>query len=73
MSVDLENKINDMSDRLKDDLSVIIAKRSEDEKKNKSNLKLFANSFYQCFVNHNVCGAISIHQIDKNNSFESFI
>ena len=46
MFVDLENEINDMNDRLKDDLSVIIAKKSKDEKKNKSDLKLFANSFY---------------------------
>ena len=46
MSVDFENEINDMSDRLKDDLFVIIAKRSKDEKRNKSDLKLSANSFY---------------------------
>ena len=43
---DLENEINDMSDRFKDNLSVIIAKRSKDEKRNKSDLKLLANSFY---------------------------
>ena len=73
MSVNLENEINDMSDRLKSDLSVITAKRSEDGEKNKSDLKLLANNFYQCFVNHSVCGAINIHQIDKNNFFESFI
>ena len=46
MSVDLESEINDMSDRLKSDLFVIIAKKSKDEEKNKSDLKLFANNFY---------------------------
>ena len=33
MFVDLENEINDMSDRFKDDLFIIIAKRSKDEEK----------------------------------------
>ena len=46
MSVDLENKINDMSDRFKDDLSIIIAKRSRNGEGNRSDLKLLANSFY---------------------------
>ena len=73
MSVDLESEINDMNDRLKNDLSVITAKRSKGGEKNRSDLKLLANSFYQCFVNHNVCDAISIHQIDKNNFFGNFI
>ena len=43
--VDLESEINDISDQFKSDLFVIIAKRSKG-KKNKSDLKLFANSFY---------------------------
>ena len=73
MSVDLESEINDISDRFKGDLFVIIAKRSKGEKRNKNDLKLLANSFYQCFVNHRVNNAISIHQIDKNNFFEDFI
>ena len=46
MFVNLKNEINDISDRLKDDLFVIIAKRSRDEEENKSDLKLLANSFY---------------------------
>ena len=46
MFVDLESEINDMSDRFKSDLSVIIAKRSKDEERNRSDLKLFANNFY---------------------------
>ena len=62
-----------MNDRLKGDLSVITAKRSKGGEENKNDLKLSANNFYQCFVNHSVCGAISIHQTDKNNFFEDFI
>ena len=47
MFIDLENEIiNDMSNRLKDNLFIIIAKKSRGEEKNKRDLKLFANSFY---------------------------
>ena len=46
MFVDLENEINDISDRFQDDLFVIFAKKSRNEEKNKSDLKLFASSFY---------------------------
>ena len=46
MSVDLENEINGMNDRLKSDLSVITAKRSGGGEGNKSDLELPANSFY---------------------------
>ena len=46
MSVDFESEINDMSDQFKNDLSVIIVKRSKGEKRNKSDLKLLVNSFY---------------------------
>ena len=46
MFVDLESEINDINDRLKSDLSVIIAKRSKDGERNKSDLKLFVNNFY---------------------------
>ena len=45
MSVDLESEINDMNDRFRDDLFVIIAKRSKGGKRNKNDLKLLANSF----------------------------
>ena len=73
MSVNLENEINDMNDRFRGDLFVITAKRSGGEEENRSDLELLANSFYQCFVNHNVCDTISIHQTDKSNSFGGFI
>ena len=46
MFVDFKNEINDMNDRLKNDLSFITAKRSKDEERNKNDLKLLANNFY---------------------------
>ena len=46
MFIDLENKINDINNRFRGDLIVIIAKRLKDGEKDKSDLKLFANSFY---------------------------
>ena len=73
MSVDLKNEINNVNNRLEDYLSVIITKKSKNEKKNKNNLKLFANDFYQRFVDHNVNDAINIHQIDMSKFFENIV
>ena len=46
MFVNLENETNNMSNQFKNNLFVIIAKRSKDEKRNKNDLKLLANNFY---------------------------
>ena len=50
-----------MIDRFKNYLFVIITKRSKNEKKNKNDLKLLANNFYQRFIDHNVNDAINIY------------
>ena len=73
MFVDLKNEINNVNNQFKNYLSVIITKKSKDEKKNKNDLKLFANDFYQRFINHNVNDAINIYQIDMNKFFENIV
>ena len=73
MFVNLKNKINSVNNRLENYLFIIITKKLKNEKKNKNDLKLLANDFYQCFINHNINDAISIHQIDINEFFENII
>ena len=73
MSVDLKNEINNVSDQFKNYLSVIITKRSRSEKRNKNDLKLFANNFSQRFIDYNINNTINIHSIDMNKFFENII
>ena len=73
MFINLKNEINNVNDRLKNYLSVIITKRSKNKKRNKNNLKLLANDFYQRFINYSVSDAINIHQIDINEFFENIV
>ena len=61
MFVDLKNEINSVNDWFKNNLFVIITKRSKNEKKNQNDLKLFVNGFYQRFIDYNVNNAINIH------------
>ena len=71
--VDLKNEINNVSDRFKDYLFVIITKKLKNEKRNKNDLKLLANDFYQRFIDYNINNAINIYQIDMNKFFENIV
>ena len=73
MFIDLKNKINSVNNRLESYLSVLVTKRSNNEKRNKKNLKLFANNFYQRFINHNVNDATRIYKIDKSKFFRNIV